>query len=174
MYFKKKIKKTKLYRFYLKRRLQGKFLFRKIILINFIFQKFFRLNSSAKFSLHFTSTIINPENFFTESYKFLAVSSGLYIQAKNYVYIGKNVLIAPGVKIISSNHGTSKEKRNENVVNSPVTIGDSCWIGANAVILPGVKLGSNVIVGAGAIVTKSFPSNSVLVGNPAKVLKKIN
>ena len=115
---------------------------------------------------------INPEFFFTESYKFLAVSSGLYIQAKNHVYIGKNVLIAPGVKIISSNHGTSKEKRNESSVNSPIMIGDGCWIGANAVILPGVKLGTNVIVGAGAIVTKSFACNSVLVGNPAKVLKK--
>lgn len=173
-YFKKFLKKTYFYNYYLERKLKGKYLFKSVTVMNFIFQRLFRINSSVNFSIHYTSIVVSPENFFTESYFSLTVSSGVYIQAKNYVFIGKDVLIAPGVKIISSNHEINHQKRNENSVNSPIIIGDSCWIGANAVILPGVKLGSNVIVGAGAIVTKSFPSNSVIIGNPAKVLKKIS
>lgn len=173
-YFKRFLKKTYFYNYYLERKLKGKYLFKSVTVMNFIFQRLFRINSGVNFSIHYTSTVVSPKNLFTESFFSFAVSGGIYVQAKNYVFVGKDVLIAPGVKIISSNHEINHQKRNENSVNSPIIIGDSCWIGANAVILPGVKLGSNVIVGAGAIVTKSFPSNSVIIGNPAKVLKKIN
>ena len=57
--------------------------------------------------------------------------------------------------------------------NAPVHIGRNCWIGAGAVILPGVTLGDNVVVGAGSIVTKDLPSNVVAVGNPCKVLREV-
>jgi maltose O-acetyltransferase len=55
----------------------------------------------------------------------------------------------------------------------PIRIGKGCWIGANAVILPAVQLGDRVVVGAGAVVTKSFPADSVIVGNPARALEKV-
>ena len=56
-------------------------------------------------------------------------------------------------------------------LGKPVTIGNDCWIGGQAVINPGVTLGDNVVVGSGAVVTKSFPSNVVIAGNPAKIIK---
>ena len=54
---------------------------------------------------------------------------------------------------------------------NPIRIGNKCWIGANAIVLPGVSLGDHVIVGAGAIVTKSFPSNCTIAGVPARIIK---
>jgi acetyltransferase-like isoleucine patch superfamily enzyme len=97
------------------------------------------------------------------------VSGGIYIQAVNGIKIGKNFLFAPGIKIISSNHDFIHRKAIE---TKPIIIGSDVWLGANVVILPGVKLADGAIVGAGSIVTKSFTEkNSVIVGNPAKLLK---
>jgi len=92
--------------------------------------------------------------------------------SKSDVSIGCNVAISPGVKIISSRHNL-KDVWTYNT-RKPVHIGNYCWIGANAVILPGVTLGSHTVVGAGAVVTKSFPEGyCVVVGNPAKKIKVI-
>ena len=87
-YFKKFLKKTYFYNYYLERKLKGKYLFKSVTVMNFIFQRLFRINSSVNFSIHYTSIVVSPENFFTESYFSLTVSSGVYIQAKNYVFIG--------------------------------------------------------------------------------------
>ena len=56
----------------------------------------------------------------------------------------------------------------------PVHIGKNCWIGAGAIIVPGITIGDNVVIGAGSIVTKDLPSNVVAVGNPCKVLREVN
>ena len=98
-------------------------------------------------------------------------SGGCYIQGGNGIEIGDGTIFAPGVKVISANHDPKDLKHW--LPDRPIRIGNSCWIGANAVILPRVELGDNVIVGAGAVVTKSFPSNVVLVGNPARVIGKV-
>ena len=84
--------------------------------------------------------------------------------------MGEGTIIAPGVKIVSANHSL------ENFANwdpaPPLRIGKRCWLGANAVVLPGVELGDNVIVAAGSVVTKSFPANLIVGGVPARVLKE--
>ena len=77
--------------------------------------------------------------------------------------------IAPGVKIISANHDQSDYYKL--IKSRPIAIGSNVWIGANAVILPGITIGDNVIIGAGSIVTKSIPANSIAVGNPCRVIK---
>lgn len=92
----------------------------------------------------------------------------LSFKGLNGIEIGSNTIFGPGVKVISANH--RRDKLSEWETSPPIRIGENCWIGANAVILPGVTLGDNVIIGAGAVVTKSFPSNCLLAGNPAKLI----
>ena len=90
------------------------------------------------------------------------------------VTIGKNCLIAPQAGIYTACHPLERDVRTDGLeLGKPITIGDDCWIGGRAVILPGVTLGDNVVVGAGAVVTKSFPSNVVIAGNPAKIIKRL-
>lgn len=81
-------------------------------------------------------------------------------------------LIGPDVKLISVNHPLESARRH-NVVVDPVLIKENAWIGANAIVLPGVTVGKNSVVGAGSVVTRDVPANSVAVGNPARVIKKI-
>lgn len=90
------------------------------------------------------------------------------------VKIGDNCLIAPQVGIYTACHPIDRKARVSGLeLGRPVTIGNDCWIGGRAVINPGVTLGDNVIVGSGSVVTKSFPSNVVIAGNPAKIMKKL-
>jgi len=95
--------------------------------------------------------------------------------AKN-VSIGDNTAIAGYVFICDSNHGTDPESDLRYEVQplevKEVSIGNNCFIGDKAIILPGVKIGDNSIVGAGSVVTKSFESGSMIVGNPARCIKK--
>jgi len=87
------------------------------------------------------------------------------------VYFGEHITIGPDVKIITSWH----ELDNLNIVKAkPIIIEDNVWITMNAIILPGVVIGKNSIVGAGAVVTKSVPANSLIAGNPAKVVKYLS
>ncbi|MDM8125949.1 acyltransferase [Mediterraneibacter glycyrrhizinilyticus] len=99
---------------------------------------------------------------------------GVYYQAMDsHISIGRGTWIAAGVGIIASNHDTCDPDNRQ--PGKPVSIGEKSWIGMNAVILPGVTLGPHTTVGAGAIVTKSFPEgNCVIAGNPAKIIKYIN
>ena len=159
---------------YLRLSLYKKIGFSKYI-VNYFFQKIFRVNSRFPELVNFSSTVVGEDISYHRDIKTLssfALSGGVYIQALNGVDLGKNILIAPGVKIISANHDFTSEKKT--VVTTPVCIGDNVWIGANAVILPGVCIASNCIVGAGSVVTKSFLSeNSIIAGNPAKVIKSL-
>lgn len=90
------------------------------------------------------------------------------------VRIGKNALLGPNVHIYAVNHPLDPKVRKTKLeIGMPVTIGDDAWIGGNVTINPGVKLGNNVIVASGAVVTKSFGDNVVIGGNPAKIIREI-
>ena len=86
------------------------------------------------------------------------------------IHIGANTLIAGGVTILSHDH--CKRVGNNQPFLVDTFIGENCFIAVGAIILPGIKIGNEVIVGAGAVVTKDVPSNSVVAGNPAKIIRK--
>lgn len=91
------------------------------------------------------------------------------------IIIGDNVLLAPRVGIYMAGHPIDAAVRNEGLeFGKPVIIGDNVWIGGNAVINPGVTIGSGVVIGSGSVVTKDIPDHVVAVGNPCRVLRKIN
>ena len=92
------------------------------------------------------------------------------------VCIGSHVNLAQGITVTALNHNfEDKEKRidEQGITTKPVIIGDDVWIGANAVILPGVTIGKHCVVAAGAVVTKDVPDNTIVGGVPAKEIKKI-
>ena len=83
-------------------------------------------------------------------------------------------MFGPNVQLYTASHPIEPVKRNSGLeLGKPITIGDNVWIGGAAVIVPGVTLGDNVVVAAGSVVTKSFPDNVVVGGNPAQIIKTI-
>lgn len=92
-----------------------------------------------------------------------------------HIYVGDNTMIGPNVTIASAGHPILPELREKGYqFNMPVHIGKNCWIGAGVIIVPGINIGDNTVIGAGSIVTKDIPANSVAVGNPCRVIRKIN
>jgi maltose O-acetyltransferase len=92
----------------------------------------------------------------------------------NEVHIGHHVMIGPNVQIYTAAHDLRAEARIQGwEVARPVLIEDNVWIGGGAILLPGVNIGRNAVVGAGAVVTRSVPANTVVAGNPARVLREI-
>lgn len=91
------------------------------------------------------------------------------------ITIGNNVLFGPKVMLITVGHPVDSNLRNEGYMYAyPITIEDNVWIGANVTVNPGVTIGANTVIGAGSVVTKDIPSGVVAVGNPCRVLRKIN
>lgn len=91
-----------------------------------------------------------------------------------YVYIGNHTMIGPNVTLASAGHPVLPELREKGYqFNLPIHIGKNCWLGAGVIVVPGVTIGDNTIVGAGAVVTKDLPANVVAVGVPAKVIRHI-
>ena len=90
------------------------------------------------------------------------------------ITIGDNVLVAPNVDIYTAGHPIHPESRNSGYeYGIPVTIGSNVWIGGSCVILPGVSIVNNVVIGAGSVVTKDIPDNVCAAGNPCRVIREI-
>jgi len=128
-------------------------------------------NRGAYWPVHPSSVIVHAERIKLGKKSRPGYSNGCYIQAINGIEFGDYVGVAPGVTIISANH--NPENQSEHLPAPPIKFGSRCWIGAHAVILPGVELGEEVIVAAGAVVTKSFPSRVIVAGVPARVARHL-
>lgn len=103
--------------------------------------------------------------------------SGATIYARKSIEIGDNTLIGGNVKILDNDfHPLEIEARNndikEKIIAKPIRIGKNCFIGCNSIILKGTELGEGCVVGAGAVVSGKFEKNSIIVGNPAKIIKR--
>ena len=116
----------------------------------------------------------------------VSINTGCTFVDCNKITIGNNVLIAPNVQIYTATHPvelserlTPQETQNgteyiRHTYALPVTIEDGCWIGGGVITLSGVTIGKGIVIGAGSVVTKSIPTNCLAVGNPCKVIKRIN
>ncbi|KAH3667523.1 hypothetical protein OGAPHI_003172 [Ogataea philodendri] len=111
----------------------------------------------------------------------IVAGDDLYINANavlldtSLIILGNNCKIGPNVTITTADHPLDANGRSEGLDYSrKVIIGDNCWIAANATILPGVQLGDNVVVGAGSVVTKNIESNSLVLGVPGRIVRKLN
>jgi len=103
------------------------------------------------------------------------VNSGCTILDGGKVQIGKHVLIGPNVGIYTAVHPIDWRERATGAEHGePITIGDYCWIGGSAVICPGVTIGNRCVIAAGAVVVKDVPDDSMVGGNPARLIKKLN
>lgn len=137
------------------------------LLYNLIIRK-----NKNPYYLNRASIIVNPVNLHIAQDSLttiisLSVSPGIYIQCNNKVFLGKNVLIAPYVKIISSNH--SKAPSRAWIQDLPIVIEDDVWIGTSAIILPRVTVSKGITIGAGTVVPKSLNKQyQTYVGNPAR------
>lgn len=89
------------------------------------------------------------------------------------IRIGHNVFFAPNVQLYTATHPLDHLERRSAESGRPIVIGDDVWIGGNAVVLPGVRIGSRCVVGAGSVVTKDVPSDVVVAGNPARVIRQL-
>ncbi len=91
-----------------------------------------------------------------------------------HIYVGSYTMFGPNVTVATAGHPILPELREQAYqYNMPVHIGRNCWIGAGAIIMPGITIGDNVVIGAGSVVTKDVPSNVVAVGNPCRVLRTV-
>ena len=91
------------------------------------------------------------------------------------ITIGNNVFIAPNVSLVTEEHAMDVEQRIAGLeYTHPIHIGDNVWICTGAIVLPGVTIGANSVIGAGSVVTKDIPPNSLAVGNPCKVIRELS
>ncbi|MFC6289767.1 sugar O-acetyltransferase [Levilactobacillus angrenensis] len=91
-----------------------------------------------------------------------------------HIYVGDHTMIGPNVTLATAGHPINAELRARNYqYNMPIHIGRNCWLGAGVIVLPGVTIGDNTVVGAGSVVTKDLPDNVVAVGDPCRVLRQV-
>lgn len=140
---------------------------------DFFFRRILRQNANTKWAVHYTSTIIFPERITKGINVYPGDSPGNYIEATNGIIIGDYSNIGPNAGLLSANHNLIDNTKYD--ASPPIKIGKFCWIGMNAVILPGVELGDFTIVGAGAVVSKSFTDGyCVLGGTPAQIINYLD
>lgn len=118
-------------------------------------------------SIEYSSQIIIGEKTF--------IHKGFFHLSGGKLTIGKNCFIGPNAHFYTPTHAIEDlELRREGwQFDEPITIGDDVWFGGDVIVCPGVTIGDNVVVGAGSVITKSFPSNVVIGGNPAKIIREL-
>ena len=160
--------------------LQGKYFGENILgwrwlFRSLIWQKIFGFNRHIPWPVSPFIIISNPSNiqFHIDDINNFQTFGNYFQNFDGTIFIGKDSWIGPNVGIITANHDLSNSNTWQK--GNDVIIGNSCWIGMNSVILPGVVLGDHTIVGAGSIVTKSFPEGNLLIaGNPAVIIKHLD
>lgn len=144
------------------------------VMKNWFMQKVIGINRQVPFPVDFRMKVGNWKNieFDPDNLNIFQKIGNYYQGTGAKIIIGKNTWIANGVALITANHDL--ENLDVHSKAADVVLGEECWIGSNAVILPGVRLGVHTVVGAGAVVTKSFEEGWCVIGGvPAKKIKDI-
>jgi acetyltransferase-like isoleucine patch superfamily enzyme len=136
----------------------------------FFYQKILLFNFYVPWPVHYTSMVNGIRKIEIEERCSPGSGPNQYIQGGNGIVFGRNIWLGPGVQIISQNHDINDYTKH--LVTKPIKIESDVWIGANTVVLPAIRIGENVVIGAGSVVTQDIPKNSVAVGNPCKVVKE--
>jgi len=106
----------------------------------------------------------------------VAINSGVFIQGHSCIDVGDDVVLSPRCMLLDSGlqiEGICKAKPRKPHIRTSIKIGNNVWIGAGAIILPGVSVGDNCVVGAGSVVTKDVPPSAVMAGNPARIIRDL-
>ena len=107
--------------------------------------------------------------------KYIYANFNLTMVDDTHIYVGDYTMFGPNVTVATAGHPILPELREKAYqYNIPVHIGRNCWLGAGVLIMPGITIGDNVVIGAGSVVTKDIPSNVVAVGNPCRILREVN
>ena len=124
---------------------------------------------------------IEPPFYANWAGKFMHFGEGVYVNFgltcvdDTHIYVGSHTMFGPNVTLATANHPMLPELRCKGYqYNLPIRIGENCWIGGGVVIVPGVTIGDNSVIGAGSIVTRDIPANVVAVGNPCRVMRELN
>lgn len=105
---------------------------------------------------------------------FVYANFNLTLVDDTHIYVGDHTMIGPNVVIATGGHPLLPVLRERGMqYNMPVRIGRNCWLGAGVIVLPGVSIGDNAVIGAGSVVTRDVPANVLAVGNPCRVLREI-
>lgn len=147
-----------------------------IVVLRTLFYSFILNLSFKKLRVYGPITILHPKMIKLKGR--VRLNHYVYINARYGLNCGSNLTLSTGSKIITTNIDWLKFISTDNVdyhKGGPIILGDNVWLGANSMVLPNVKLGNNIVVASGSVVTKSFPENNlVLAGVPAKIIKHIN
>lgn len=132
------------------------------------------INANGNYRIHSTTSVRQANNIFLGDNVRITMNCCIWAEKNSRIIIGDNVLIGPGVKIFCGNHGTK-------LCDVPITfqerleadiyIGNDVWVGANSVIISGVKISDGAVIAAGSIVTKDVPANTIVGGVPARIIK---
>lgn len=134
-----------------------------------VFYKFAGAKIGKGVKIHENVFIYRPYNL--EIGNWTEIGTGVIISSRKNIKIGNHVGIGPQSSIYDNDHKMPLGIKEEDMIDSPIEIGDGTWIGTRSIILRGVKIGKNVTIGAGSLVNKNVPDNAVVSGNPAKIIK---
>ena len=106
--------------------------------------------------------------------KWIYANYNLTLVDDTHIYVGDDTMFGPNVTLATAGHPIAPELRGKGLqYNMPIRIGKRCWLGAGVIVMPGVTIGDDTVIGAGSVVTKDIPSGVVAVGNPCRVLREV-
>lgn len=133
-----------------------------------------KIHNKGSYRIHARTSIRNAQNITLGENVRITMDCCIWAEKNSKIVFGDNVLVGPGVKMFCGNHGSQKNGVPmvfQERIEKDICIGEDVWIGANSIIVSGVRIGKGAIVAAGAVVTKDVPSYAIVGGTPAKVIK---